>query len=176
MWSTVRWAVQLNKAAGVAGIVSWLALGGVGAMAQSLALEDAWVRALPPTMRTTAAYMTLVNRGEATVTVVDGRADLAQTVEIHTTREVDGYRRMEQLDSISIEPGQSVRLQPGGAHLMLLGLTRMPAAGETLRVCLGLAGGEEVCTVADVRAPAGQQPMSGQQHPQHPQHPQHHQE
>ena len=93
-----------------------------------------------------------------------GRAELAQTVEIHTTRDVDGYRRMEQLDSISIAPDQRVRLQPGGTHLMLLGLSRMPAAGETLPLCVGLASGAEVCTVAQVRTAAGRQSEPGHHH------------
>ncbi|MCB1679514.1 MAG: copper chaperone PCu(A)C [Halioglobus sp.] len=148
----------------VAATVAWLASASGAAMAQLLVLEDAWVRALPPTMNRTAAYMTLINRGDATAEVVGGRAELAQTVEIHTTRDVDGYRRMEQLDSISIAPDQRVRLQPGGTHLMLLGLSRMPAAGETLPLCVGLASGAEVCTVAQVRTAAGRQSEPGHHH------------
>ena len=130
----------------------------------AIAVSQPWVRALPPTMNRTAAYMTLINRGDATAEVVGGRAELAQTVEIHTTRDVDGYRRMEQLDSISIAPDQRVRLQPGGTHLMLLGLSRMPAAGETLPLCVGLASGAEVCTVAQVRTAAGRQSEPGHHH------------
>jgi copper(I)-binding protein len=116
-----------------------------------LVLESAWVRALPPTQANTAAYLELSNRGEVALSVVGGRAALAERLEIHTTREIDGYMRMEQLDQLQLEPGETLRLEPGGTHLMLLGLERMPAVGESVRLCLELAAGGEVCTEAPVR-------------------------
>ena len=84
-------------------------------------------------------------------------------MEIHTTREVDGYMRMEQLQDWPC-PGAECELAPGGTHLMLLGLARMPARGE-LPLCLELASGDEVCTDAAVRKAApGQQPDQHQHH------------
>jgi len=121
-------------------------------------LADVWVRALPPTQANTAAYMTVVNRGDTGITIVGASADLAGKVEIHTTREIDGYMRMEQLQSLSVASGQSLQLAPGGTHLMLLGLERMPLTGETVHLCLELAAGDKVCAVAEVRkTAAGQQ-------------------
>jgi copper(I)-binding protein len=72
-------------------------------------------------------------------------------IQIHTTREVDGYQRMERLDGLTLAPGESVVLAPGGIHLMLLGLERMPGAGESVRLCLQLADGAEACAEAEVR-------------------------
>lgn len=129
-------------------------------------LGDVWVRALPPTQNNTAAYLTVTNRAATELVIVGASADLAETVEIHTTREIDGYMRMEQLQELPVAAGQSVHLAPGGTHLMLLGLERMPAPGETARLCLELATGGEVCTVAEVR-----KTVSGQQAGHH----QHHQ-
>lgn len=120
-------------------------------------LADVWVRALPPTQTNTAAYLTVINRGETGITIVGGSADLAGKVEVHTTREIDGYMRMEQLESLSVPAGQSVQLAPGGTHLMLLGLARMPLSGDTVRLCLELAAGGKVCTIAEVRKTAGGQ-------------------
>ncbi len=115
-----------------------------------LVLENAWVRALPPTQANTAAYLELTNTGEAELSVVGGSAALAERLEIHTTREIDGYMRMEQLDKLGLAPGETLRLEPGGTHLMLLGLERMPAVGESVRLCLELSAGAEVCTEAPV--------------------------
>lgn len=130
-----------------------------------LEISDAWVRALPPTQTNTAAYMTLTNRGDAPVQIAGANADIAQSVEIHTTREIDGYMRMEQLSGLSLAPGQSQQLAPGGIHLMLLELSHMPIPGETVRVCLELAPGGQVCTDAGVRkGGAGKQ---GHEHHQH---------
>ena len=131
----------------------------------TIELADAWVRALPPSQTTTAAYLTVVNRGETAVTVVGASSELADKMEIHTTREIDGYMRMEQLQELPVAAGQSVHLAPGGTHFMLLGLERMPAPGETARLCLELATGGEVCTVAEVR-----KTVSGQQAGHHQPH------
>ncbi len=124
------------------------------AAAASPELSGAWVRALPPSQSLTAAYLSVHNPGTEAVVVVGARADVAGSVEIHTTREVDGMVRMEQLEELRVAPGGDVALEPGGAHLMLLDLARMPAPGEEVRLCLQLASGGEVCTVATARKSA----------------------
>ncbi|MDH3994761.1 MAG: copper chaperone PCu(A)C [Gammaproteobacteria bacterium] len=147
----------------VAGLVS------VAASAQqdtALVLQDAWVRALPPTQSNTAAYVTVTNTADTAVTITGGSVDFANTVEIHTTREIDGYMRMEQLPGLTVAPGATVSLAPGGTHLMLLELSRMPVAGESTRICLDLASGDTACTDAAVRKSAQQ----GQTHTHHQHH------
>lgn len=116
-----------------------------------VALGDAWVRALPPTQSNTAAYLTVHNSGPDTVRVVGASAEPAGRVEIHHSTEVDGYMRMQPVEALSIAPGESVQLAPGGVHLMLLDLARMPAEGETVELCLVLESGQETCTQAPVR-------------------------
>ena len=127
----------------------------------SITVDDAWVRALPPGQPNTAAYLTVTNTGSEGVTILGGSADIAETVEIHTTREVDGYQRMEQLYEVPLAPAQSTAFSPGGMHLMLLGLAKMPAPGDRVQLCLTLAGGEAVCTTAEVRKSAGGQQLHG---------------
>jgi copper(I)-binding protein len=132
--------------------------------APSLVLSDAWVRALPPGQPNTAAYLTATNSGASAVIIVAASADIADAVEMHTTREVDGYQRMERLQEVPVAPGQSVIFAPGGKHLMLLGLERMPAPGEQVRLCLALAGGGEACTTATVRKSPGADTHEHHQH------------
>jgi copper(I)-binding protein len=115
---------------------------------EALELGDAWVRALPPTQPNTAAYLRVHNRGPEPLVVVGGSADVAERVEIHTTREIDGMVRMQRLPQLSVPAGGSVALAPGGVHLMLLDLVHMPAPGQEVRLCLELASGEQACTVA----------------------------
>ena len=59
-----------------------------------LVLHDAWVRALPPTGTTTAAYLTVENTGDAAQSVAGFRADGAASVELHRTVTVDGMVRI----------------------------------------------------------------------------------
>jgi copper(I)-binding protein len=146
------------------------ALLSVSAAAQQEAaveLLDVWVRALPPSQTNTAAYLTVANHSDLATSIVGASADVADKVEIHTTREIDGYMRMEQLADLPLAARKSVTLAPGGTHLMLLGLARMPAVGETVRLCLELDPGGEVCTAAQVRkTAAGEQPHDHHQHHQ----------
>lgn len=129
----------------------------VAGMPVSAALEvsEAWVRALPPVQRNTAAYVTLRNTGDAAVTVIGGQAAGADRVEIHRSEQVDGTMRMRQVSEVTIAPGERVSLQPGGLHLMLLGLERMPTEGEQVELCLTLVDASPVCTVAPVQRQAG---------------------
>lgn len=141
--------IKVWVAALAAGLASLTA---VAAQDANLEFENAWVRALPPFQPNTAAYLTLINRGDVAVAIVGASSNLAKTVELHTTRKVDGLMRMEQLPGLALAPGERVELAPGGTHLMLLGLEYMPAPGDDVQLCLQLAAGGEVCTTAEVRA------------------------
>jgi len=121
-----------------------------------IALEGAWVRALPPTQPNTAAYLSISNKGPEPVIITSASSELAGRVEFHTTREVDGYVRMEKLSTLEVAPGEQLNLSPGGTHLMLLDLERMPSAGETLSLCLVYSPTGKVCTEAAVRKGSGQ--------------------
>ncbi|MEM1113427.1 MAG: copper chaperone PCu(A)C [Pseudomonadota bacterium] len=119
--------------------------------AQDLALEQAWIRALPPSSKTTAGYLELVNRGEEAVVVTGGESPLAGAVEIHTMTEVEGMMRMQRVSAVEVPAGERVALAPGGLHLMLFRLERMPAEGEAVELCLTVEGRDTpLCTRADV--------------------------
>ena len=132
----------------------WMAVLAPAALAGDIVLSDAWVRALPPVQKVTAGYLTVTNAGNAAVTITGGSAELAGALEIHTTREVNGMMRMEPLPELVVPAGGSVALSPGGTHLMLLGLERMPAPGESVKLCLTAADGATACTPAEVRQAA----------------------
>jgi copper(I)-binding protein len=128
----------------------------LAADAPGIAVSQAWVRELPPTQANTAAYLVIDNQGGAAVSIVGASTDIAERVEFHTTREVDGYQRMEQLQQLELAPGQRLELAPGGTHLMLLELLRMPATGEQVQLCLHLGSGDQTCFSAEVRRDGGQ--------------------
>jgi len=132
--------------------------------ATPLVLGDAWVRVLPPGQPNTAAYLTATNTVASAVTIVGASADIAASAEMHTSREVDGFQRMERLLEVPVAAGQSVAFAPGGMHLMLFGLERMPVPGEEVRLCLELAGGGQACTTAAVRRGSGEATHEHHQH------------
>ncbi len=72
---------------------------------------------------------------------------------------------MQQLETLELAPGARLSLAPGGTHLMLLELERMPAPGETVELCLELGSSDRICTEAEVRKSA--KDNSGHHHHHH---------
>jgi copper(I)-binding protein len=129
----------------------------VGVAETAVSLRDAVIRAMPPGQPNSAAYLVVANGGSAPAVLVGGSSDVAQRVELHTTREVDGLMRMEPVEAVSIAPGEQLELAPGGLHLMLLGLHRPLVPGEPASLCLQFRAGETVCTSAEIRRPGAEQ-------------------
>lgn len=88
----------------------------------NIRLIDPWVRAMPPGAKVTGGFMTLQNDGKANDVLLSVSSPSADVVEIHQTREQDGMMQMQKIDKLPIEAGEVVALQPGGYHLMLIGL------------------------------------------------------
>lgn len=85
-------------------------------------LIDPWVRATPPGAKVTGGFMTLQNDGKTDDVLLSVSSPSADVVEIHQTLEQDGMMQMQKIDKLPIKAGQAVALQPGGYHLMLIGM------------------------------------------------------
>jgi copper(I)-binding protein len=131
-------------------------LPGLSALAGDIEIKDAWVRAVPPSMDGTAAFFTILNHGAKPVRLVGGATSFARTVEpMVTTRRTEGGREvmgMKAVDFLEVPAGGEATLEPGGDHLMLMGLSEHPKRGETVTVTLRFSPGEkEMKVVATVR-------------------------
>jgi copper(I)-binding protein len=85
---------------------------------------------------TSAAYFVLHNRGGEADRLVSARTEVAGVVELHRSGIEDGVMRMRQVESIAIPANGEARLEPGGYHLMLIGVTRELRAGERFPITL----------------------------------------
>lgn len=136
-----------------------LALGCAAALAASAArelrIEDGWVRAMPPNARMTAAYMTLSNPGDSAISIRGASSPDAADVSLHETRSTADGVTMRAVESLTIEPGEQVQLEPGGLHLMLMGLDVPPRAGNSLSLCITTSV-EEQCMQLPVSRQAPQ--------------------
>ena len=93
----------------------------------TLAFDNAWVRPLVGEGRVTAAYCEITNEGEEAVLITGFSSDDPDVrVELHETTEEGGIVHMRPLDHVTIPPGGTVSLAPGGRHLMLFGLDGGP--------------------------------------------------
>ncbi|HWZ64483.1 MAG TPA: copper chaperone PCu(A)C [Steroidobacteraceae bacterium] len=123
---------------------------GADAPPVALTVTDAWVRATPGSV-VAAAYLTLHNGGRTPLRILGVRSPLAGHVMIHETQLVNGLSVMRAHEPLDIPPGQSVRLAPGGLHVMLDNLAHPLAPGDAVPLELLLEGGARVTVSARVR-------------------------
>ncbi|MGR3506708.1 MAG: copper chaperone PCu(A)C [Paracoccaceae bacterium] len=125
----------------------------------AVVIEGAWSRASIGTSRPGVAYMRLQNTGDALVTVTGLRTDLAMMPMIHTsTTDAQGVNRMSHLEQVEIAAGETVALEPGGLHVMLMDLQRPMIEGESFTLSLILADGEEITVEVPIRSMAARGP------------------
>jgi periplasmic copper chaperone A len=144
---------RLRHSAALPALSLALLCGGAGAYAQApaLSVQDAWIRAIPGS-DVAGAYLTLHNSGTQPLFVVGVRSPRAQQAMIHETTVVNGQSRMRVRERLRVGPGETVRLAPGGLHIMLHMLTRPLTPGEEVPLTLLLEGGASVAVSARVRA------------------------
>lgn len=106
-------------------------------------IESAYVRAVPPGQINSAAFMQLKNTGTQEISLIAASGDVAKNVELHTHIQDDGVMKMRQISQINLPAGAPVTLQPGGMHIMLIGLTRNLTAGENIDLALKFSDGTE---------------------------------
>lgn len=126
-----------------------LAASGAG---EALHIVDPYVRAVPASQEQTAAYMTLRNNGATTVTLVQAASPAARAVELHTVVDEGGVKKMRPVAKIDVPAGGETRLQPGGLHIMLIGLKQPLAEGANVALTLGFADGSRRELTAPVKA------------------------
>ena len=126
-------ASRLISVVAVAAAVAGCSSGSPSPAASGPAIEvtRAWARPAAAGAES-AAYMTITNHGAADrVTAV--RTSAAASAMIHrTTTDSMGMTGMSMMDGIAVPAGGVVTLEPGGIHLMLVGLSSSLETGTSI--------------------------------------------
>lgn len=102
--------------------------------AGTLVIAQPWSRATASGAKVGAGYMTITNKGSMPDRLVGGSLPQAGRFELHEMKMEDGVMKMRPLaDGIEIKPGQTVKLAPGGYHVMFMELKEPLKQGETLK-------------------------------------------
>lgn len=118
-----------------------------------LVIEQPWSRATAPGTPVGAGYLVIRNEGEADDRLVGARSPVASRVTLHRSVEADGVARMEhQGAGIPIPAGATVRLAPGGYHLMLMQLEKPLEKGGRVPVTLRFEHAGTIGIELEVRA------------------------
>ncbi|GAA4651289.1 hypothetical protein GCM10023116_35730 [Kistimonas scapharcae] len=116
---------------------------------QTLMVTEPRVRAMPPGSKNTAAYLTIKNSGQKDVELVRIDTPVADFAEFHLSKMEDGVMKMEHMAEPRVPAGKKLKLQPGGRHIMLMGLKKDLVTGEKVPLELHFSNG----TVLNVLAP-----------------------
>ncbi len=99
-------------------------------------IEDSWARATAGPAKAGAAYLTIANMGHDTDRLVAVKSDLANRTEIHNHLMEDGVMKMRHVQAVEVSPGTPIVLQPGGLHIMFMGLNKPFIKDEVLPLTL----------------------------------------
>lgn len=130
-----------------------------------IAVEQPWSRETAPGQTTGGGYMTIRNTGGAADRLIGGSSPVAREVQIHTVDMSDGVMRMRELaDGLEIPAGQTVALEPGGYHLMLMGLEAPLARDVPVPLTLQFEQAGSVEVELSVQPAGAEAPMEHEHH------------
>jgi copper(I)-binding protein len=120
------------------------------AQVPTLVVRDAWTRQTPGS-DVAAVYLTLHNPTQRPITVVGIESSAASHAMIHETRTEGGISKMRAHEQLVVAPGETLKFEPGGLHVMLHGLSQPLAVGQNVTLIVELADGTRIPTTAIVR-------------------------
>ena len=140
--------------------ISSLLLGAVLAAASALALAQDAIRIERPWARPTVSgqpagggFLVLHNRATTADRLLSASTPAAERVELHSMKMEGDVMRMRQIDAIDLPAGATVKLEPGGLHLMFMGLKAPLTAGSRVPLTLRFEKAGEVRVDIAVESP-----------------------
>lgn len=122
-----------------------------GAQAQEfkagdITIEHPWARPTAGPNMIGAAYVTLKNGGKEVDTLKSASSPDAGKVEVHEhIHDANGVMKMRAVEGgVTIPAGGTVTFQPGGYHIMLIGLKHNLEEGQTMPLKLSFARSGDV--------------------------------
>lgn len=142
----VRWAALLAALA-----VAVAACGG----GEGVNVENQWSRTSPNMTAAGVAYFDIT--ASETDRLIGASVDpsIAAMVELHETSMNDeGAMMMQPVTAIDLPAGETVKLEPGGLHVMLMQLTEPLETGQTYTLTLQFAESDDQEIEVEVREEA----------------------
>lgn len=128
-----------------------------------LTIDHPWARASAGPARNSAAFMTIHNAGKAD-RLVAAAGDVAERVELHTHLMEGNVMKMRQVEAIDVPAEGMAKLQPGGFHVMLIGLHEPLKEGDSFPLTLTFEKAGKVTLEVAVEAITSMGGQNGQGH------------
>jgi copper(I)-binding protein len=126
-----------------------------GADDAALTITDPWVKATDTDM--TGVFASIENTSGHDVVIESATVEGASMTELHETIvQSDGSSLMQEIEGgFAIADGETLELQPGGNHIMPMGLESTIEPGDEVAVTLTLDDGTEVDFTATAKEYTG---------------------
>ncbi len=108
-----------------------------------------WLRDMPAGVSNTAGFMTIKNDTGKPLFLEDVSLDWARMGMIHESKVVDGMAKMIHQDQIEIN--DQLEFQPGGLHIMVMGMKEPLDSTQTYNILLHFVGREPLAVPFEVR-------------------------
>lgn len=100
----------------------------------TIIVQQTWTRATPNGAKVAGGFLTVTNKGTEPDQLIGGSADIAGRIEIHEMAMADGVMKMRELSKgLTIAPGASVELKPGGFHIMFMDIKQPAVEGGAIK-------------------------------------------
>ncbi|MCH9816445.1 MAG: copper chaperone PCu(A)C [Actinomycetia bacterium] len=128
------------------------------AEAATLAVAEPWAKASEGPMSATFGVVT--NDSDSAITIVSADTSASDRTELHETVQSDGVSTMREKDGgFTIAPQESLTLEPGGNHIMIMDIKEPIEVGDDVTVTLNLAQGDPITFTAQAKeTAAGEEP------------------
>ncbi len=130
-------------------------------------VHDAYVRATPPGQPNAVAYLVLRNNAMHDIRLVSVNSDVAEVAEPHSHAMDAGMMKMRRVGHIDVPAGGETVLQPGGLHIMLMGLVKQLKPGEYVSLEFHFDNGQKQSMRVPVKMIAGVSMTSGHDKKKH---------
>ena len=122
----------------------------------NIEVHKPWVR---PTAQgeNAAVYFLLSNNSENDDQLIGASSNVSERVEIHESKMENDVMQMNMLSSLPLESGGEFLFEPGGLHVMLIGIDQELKPGEQMELILHFANHDDIV----VSVPVGNSASGG---------------
>lgn len=131
-------------------IAASLALLPATASTSEVEIRDAWIRGTVAGQQATGAFMEVTSKSGGAI--VGAASPAAGVTEIHEMKMDGGVMKMRTIDRLELPAGKSVRLAPGGYHVMLMDLKQPLKKGDSVPMTLQIEGKDKQVQTLQVNA------------------------
>ena len=128
----------------------------------NLTIGAPWSRTTPNGAKVAGGYLSITNTGTEPDRLVSVASDASAKVEVHEMSMTNGVMQMRPLgEGLTIKPGETVELKPGGYHVMFLDIAKPFKQGDAIKATLQFEKAGKVDVVFDVGALGAAAPGGG---------------